>query len=249
MVGCSVWEEDQQRWYRKYNDSKYAPALNLAGFTINHADTYMSGYIFRVEQLKSLDLKTLCGLPGPAHCRNVYGHIDIAQQLLTEGSFLTYGENLVVKGAQISEGGHAFSHRVSGESARHDNLDLNPEVYGPYARTCQYFYREFLLQDLKPYFSPLAFIAAEANLFLFFYQATVQSSNVVRIEPDRSVGTEAARAIEDSLSAGFVSGSTNSHLFIDSARSSGEGALAGAALMQGILKSLLEKPMMEQMRY
>lgn len=219
VVSCSVYDTEDACYYYNIGEGLHGKYVNLPGFTILSSSTYMSGYIWRTSLLGGLDLGLLLGTneqgsDGPVF--NVYAHIDISQLLLTAGTCRLYMEKCVCKGAQISVGGHAFAHRRVMPEVDQNNLNLNPNVYGPYARVRQFFYRELVLTQLRDHFPALAYIVAEANLYTFFFERLISTPQVVIFEEEMTIQSEAARAIADAQAAGHVSGSTLSKLFSDS---------------------------------
>ena len=219
VVSCAVYDTEDDRYYYHVGEGSHGKYLNLPGFTILSSTTYMSGYIWRTSLLSGLDLEILMGADeqssnGPVF--NAYAHIDISQLLLTAGTCRLYMEKCVCKGAQISSGGLAFAHRTAASEAEQNNLDLNPGVYGPYARTRQFFYRELILTKLKDHFPALSYIVAEAMLYTFFFERLLYSSQVVVFEEEMTIESEAVKAIADAQIAGHVSGSTLSNLFSES---------------------------------
>ena len=230
VVSCAVFDTEEARYYYNLGEGLHGKYVNLPGFTILSSSTYMSGYIWRTSLLAGLDLGLLLGAneqgsDGPVF--NVYAHIDISQLLLTAGTCRLYMEKCVDKGAEISFGGHAFAHRTAAPEADQSNLHLNPNIYGPYARVRQFFYRELVLTKLRDHFPALAYIVAEANLYAFFFERLIASPQVVILEKEMTIHSEAKRAIVDAQVAGHVSGSTLSKLFSDSIlRTTSEAELA-----------------------
>lgn len=249
LISSSVWIEEQNDFYIELSPAFDDISLNIAAFTIATTNNYISGYVFRTEALQRLDLLNLCGLPNPVHSRHAYGHIDIAQALLTSGSHFTYRPKMVIRGSAVEQGGDAFAHRTASESTMPDNLNLNPETYGPYARASQYFYREYLLQGLRPHFTPLTFIAAEIGLFTWSFKATLDSPKVALLGPNESVPLEAERAIIDAQAAGCFSGSNYSYLYFNSVTGPTAEALAILDWMARVRDSLPWPLLVQQFRY
>ena len=219
VVSCAVYDTENDRFYYNVGEALTGKYVNLPGFTILSSSPYMSGYIWRTSLLGALDLGLLTGAnqkDSDAPKFIAYSHIDISQLLLTNGTCRFYMEKCVNKGAQISSGGLAFAHRTTAPEADQNNLDLNPSVYGPYARVRQFFYRELILTKLKDYFPALSYIVAEANLYTFFFERLIYSRQVVILEKEMTLQSEAERAIADAQIAGHVSGSTLSKLFSES---------------------------------
>jgi glycosyltransferase involved in cell wall biosynthesis len=239
LVSCSVFDEETERFDYQIGDGLEDSAssgfdtvyFNLAGFTNLAQPNYMSGYVYRTDAISLLDLKELTGASQP-HSRNVYSPVDIAQQVLKEAACRFYSPKLVCKGPPIKSGGHAFAHRSSPNQVVENNLDLNPEVYGPYARVCQYLYREQLLCSLRPHFKALSFLNAEALLYTFFFIALRRSPDVTVIPEGTNIQKEAVRAVTDSLSDGVFSNSITANLFIEAILGSSELVSESMRLMQ-----------------
>ena len=151
-----------------------------------------------------------------------------------------------MQGPQIKKGGHAYSHATESLPANEENLNLNPEVYGPFARTCQYFYRETLLNELKPYFRPLAYLSAEAHLFKFFFRALLISPEVVKFSPDMTIQSEAIRAISSATQEGYFSGSTFSCMFIQAVQETTDTAIDALNLVEHLSANCAPKTLMLQ---
>jgi glycosyltransferase involved in cell wall biosynthesis len=219
VVSCAVYDTENERFYYNLGEALTGKYVNLPGFTILSSSTYMSGYIWKTSSLSGLDLRLLTGAnlkDSDAPKFIAYSHIDISQLLLKNGTCGFYMEKCINKGAQISSGGLAFAHRTATPEAEQNNLDLNPSVYGPYARARQFFYRESILTKLKDHFPALSYIVAEAMLYTFFFERLLYSSQVVVFEEEMTIESEAVKAIADAQIAGHVSGSTLSNLFSES---------------------------------
>lgn len=218
-VSCAVFSEEENRFVYDFHESVNRAQVTLAGFTILSSSTYMSGYVFRVSALRAIDLKALKSFDagnnpnGISH--NVYSHIDITQQLLKKATCGMYGDLLVLQGKTVSHGGHAFSHREQGNDIVDDNLDLNPAVYGPFPRACQFFYREFMLTQLRNDIPPYSYLIARSRLYHFFMMRLIQTPRVVRLDDDHGVFNEAMRGIVEATSGGYFSGSSFCMLFAD----------------------------------
>lgn len=221
VVSCSVHEAATDTPYYNLGNPLHGRYVNLAGFTILSSSTYMSGYVWKLEALRNLgELRNLLGANetgADGSSYNAYGHVDVSQQLLTAGICAFFMDKLVMKGATIESGGHAYSHVTEENStAYQQNLNLNPAVYGPYARVRQFFYRELLLTKLRDNFPALAFFVAEAQLYTFFFERLCYSPKVVLIPSTSSLESEAIKAIADAIEARHFSESPLSNLFRDS---------------------------------
>ena len=252
LVSCSVFDEAQGKFYsRMSNDPDHHAVseidtlrLNLAGFTNLVASTYMSGYVYRTSSLKDLNLAYLTGAYAP-HCRNVYSPVDLAQQVLVAGTARTYSPKLVMKGLEIASGGHAFSHRSDTQGLDDENLDLNPDVYGPYARVSQYFYREKLLTELRANFAGLSYMIADAKLYAFFFQVFLNSPNVVVFPQGMSLRSEGKRAVHDAIADNIFTGTTSTNIFVEAICGS-EEVMTQAMNKMSIIQSIPLSAMLSQ---
>ena len=218
VITCSVTDSNTGKAYYSI------PALNrrlttLAGYTNLSSSTYMSGYTFRTKLVQKQDLPLLLGTEADSpdgKAENVYSFIDISQRLLVDGVCGNYMDQLVLQGPAIKEGGHAFQHRdIDERNSSSDNLDLNPAVYGPYARTCQFFYREWLLTQLRSSFPSFLYKVAEAKLYCFFYEKLLETPKVVVLQEGQSVQTEANAGVSHMVTSEYFSNSNVARLFID----------------------------------
>ncbi len=220
LVSCAVFDEAESRYYYHLGDPLHKQYVGAAGFTILSSTTYMSGYAFKVEALQQVDLsfflsKNFTDSDGPPY--NAYGHIDIAQRLLTDGIGAFYMDKLVVKGRPLKHGGHAFSHRDhSVEDVEEDNLDLNIKVYGPYSRVRQYFYREMLLSRLRENMTAAQHLLAQAQLYRFFFERLLASPQVTKIPTETTIEIEIRKAVNDVISTEHYSNSEFCRLFAES---------------------------------
>lgn len=223
VVSCAVYDKATENFYYHLGSEAHGLQVNLAGFTILSSTTYLSGYVWRRAPLQELDLAFLNGIsksqidgPNFGLSHNVYAHIDTSQLLLITSTCTFYMEDFVQKGVAARTGGHAFSHREAETSNHEANLDLNPDVYGPYARVRQFFYRELILTNIREYFPALAYFVAEAQLYSFFFERLIHSLTTVHLDPGITLQSESERAITDAAAADHCSGSTLSKLFSES---------------------------------
>ena len=152
--------------------------------------TYISGLVFKSDQVSD-ELVDQCTVI--ADGANSYPNLDLILALLDRGhlaSFCSY--MFVIKGGEAKVGGDSHSHKISSfhdntgqlvvrsESNQNKNLDLNPRVYGPEARTRQFVYRLTRIIRLKRA-SQLAKCIGIIHVFIFFAVAVLRSPSVVRL--------------------------------------------------------------------
>jgi|SaaInlStandDraft_1057018.scaffolds.fasta_scaffold01872_9 hypothetical protein len=242
LVSCAVYSDEESR-YSYGVESIHKRYVSLAGFTIISASPYMSGFVYRSQPLSQLDLRDLLGLtaryPDGAPY-NQYSHLDISQRLLINGSCCFYHSPLVRMGRTIRTGGNAYSHKSHELEVEGDgNLDLNPDVYGAYARVRQYLYRDLLLSSLQPYFPATSYVIASAKLCKFFYERLFAVSAVVRLHEKYDFRSEFLKALGDAQLEGHISGSPFSRMFSDSLLQSQDERATAYALV----KSITDQPL------
>ena len=170
----------------------------------------MSGYTFRTELVQKQDLTLLLGTEADSpdgKAENVYSFIDISQRLLVDGVCGNYMDQLVLQGPAIKDGGHAFQHRdIDERDSSSDNLDLNPAVYGPYARTCQFFIENGSLHSFALVFPPSC-IRWQKPSYIVFFTKTFESPKVVVLQEGQSVQTEAIAGVSYMVTSEYFSNS------------------------------------------
>lgn len=237
VVSCALYEIEKKSYYYNLGSELHRQYCTLAGYTILSSSTYMSGYVWRTETAQSLNLTHLIGAEQPQSqkgAHNVYSQIDISQRLLLDGVGCFYMDLFVVKGRDAGIGGHAhaLSERPETQPSATENLDLNIKVYGPYARTRQFFYRELLLKEIKNNFPALSYFYAEAMLYTFCFERLMFSPEVVRIPESTNLQVEAEAAIADARIAKHISGSNLSRLFDDAIHKSADEAVVAYDAMR-----------------
>jgi hypothetical protein len=211
VIACSIFDQST-------NDYFWKPGSRIAEFNIhnyvalNPLSTYMTGLIYRVESLKSLD-KNILTNPSEA---NSYGHLDITLHMLRNGKLRFFHERFVEKGADLKYGGHGHSHKLKNSTKNlidNKNMDLNPLVYGPKARARQFYYRENILNKLKSEISPVSFLIGKLNYIDFFYRSIMRSNQLVILPKNTVLKNETMAAYLDSKNKNENSGSKSSSFF------------------------------------
>jgi len=162
-------------------------------------------------------------LPAKSNLRaspaNAYAHQDIAINALSAPTarYVFYRKRVVIEGEQIRLGGDAYSHKTELDEERADgNLDLNPDVYGPYARTMQFFHKEKLHEELylAGKISLLTKIRAKFKLVGRQVIVVLTSNKVVVLPDGITVMQEAERGFVDAKVNGLVTGTISAKTFI-----------------------------------
>jgi hypothetical protein len=211
VIACSVFDQSIDDYYWK-------PSLRIIESNIHNyvalspLSTYMTGLIYRVESLKSIDIKTLTN-PSEA---NAYAHLDITLHMLRNGKLRFFHERFVEKGEDLKFGGDGHSHKLKNSTKNlidNKNMNLNPLVYGPKARARQFYYRENLLNKLKSEISPVSFLIGKLNYIDFFYRSIMRSNQLVILPKNTVLKNETMGAYLDSKNKNENSGSIISFLF------------------------------------
>lgn len=211
VVSCSVFDLAKGRYFHRPEGKLSQMQVGGNAFAaLSLAPTYMTGLVFSVKALASLDL----GIFFSASPGNAYPHLDVAQQLLLAGDFRSYSPRFVVKGDDLKYGGDGYSHLSKNEETDDGNLNQNPSVYGPYARARQFFYREKLLFSMRSELQPAAYALCRMNLCLFFLRGVLRSPAVVRLPLGTNLRDEVEKALGDSLTQREFSGSTTARFFL-----------------------------------
>ena len=210
-VSCSIHYigKPEHFWKPIESFSKF----NLNDFvSISPIPTYMSGLMFKVDFLRSVHIESFYK-PSIA---NAYPHIDLTLQLLTEGMMGFYHGRFVEKGEDLYFGGDGHSHKNKKSNLKNsntDNNDFNPLIYGPKARSRQFFYRESLLGNLKSKVSTIPLFIGKLNYLEFHYGRIINSHKDVIIPDNTNERDEALSGFFDSKENGEYSGSIVSFLF------------------------------------
>lgn len=210
VVSCSVFDLSQNRFYflphERYKNT--ICDINLyAAFGL--VPGYMSGLVFRTENLRCLNLGQLMR-PVPA---NAYCHLDITLKLLINSKLRFYIPKLVLKGKEIEFGGDGYSHRFKGRTAGRNNHDLNPEIYGPYARIRQFYYQWAQILSVQSSLRRISYFLAVTRNTLDFTKAVRDSKNVVFLSSDTTLRREIQRGLADSFREGQNGRSFISQIF------------------------------------
>lgn len=177
---------------------------------LNPMPTYVSGYIFCVDALRDLDLKSFFN----SSIGNVYHFTDVSLYLLPQSKLKFYHDRFVEMSPEIKYGGDGHSHKLPDlETNDAKNLDLNPSIYGPKARARQFFYRENLLHKLKDNVGYVSLFIGKLNYVEFFYESIMDSENKVIFSQNMILKDEALAGIHDSKENKEYSGSLTARFF------------------------------------
>jgi|TARA_B100001094_G_C18193546_1_gene808957 hypothetical protein len=177
---------------------------------LNPMPTYVSGYIFCVDALRDIDLKSFFN----SSIGNVYHFTDVSLYLLPQSKLKFYHDRFVEMSPEIKYGGDGHSHKLPDlETNDAKNLDLNPTIYGPKARARQFFYRENLLHKLKDNVGYVSLFIGKLNYVEFFYESIMDSENKVIFSQNMILKDEALSGIHDSKENKEYSGSLTARFF------------------------------------
>jgi hypothetical protein len=211
IVSCSIYNLDELGYYWRPN--LRLSEIDIHGFVaLSPIPTYISGYIFCVDSLKTIDLKSFFN----SSVGNVYPFIDTALCMLFQGELKFYHDRFVEKGPDIKHGGDGYSHKSKDsdlETYNIENLDLNPSVYGPKVRARQFFYREKLLHKLKDNIGYVSLFIGKLNYVEFFYKSIMDSENIVIFSQNMILKDEALAGYYDSKKNKEYSGSLTASFF------------------------------------
>lgn len=206
---CSVSYKDKPGFYWRPNQ-RFSEIDIHDCVALNPIPTYVSGYIFRVDSLRDIDLKSFFN----SSIGNVYHFSDVSLYLLPHNKLKYYHNRFVEMGPAIKYGGDGHSHKLP-DSETNDikNLDLNPSIYGPKARARQFFYRENLLHKLKDSIGYIPLFIGKLNYVEFFYESIMDSENRVIFSQNMILKDEAIAGIYDSKENKEYSGSLTACFF------------------------------------
>jgi len=211
VVSCSIHNLDEIGYYWRPNQR--FSEIDIHGFVaLSPIPTYISGFIFSVDSLKTIDLKGFFN----SSIGNVYAFIDAALYMLLEGELKFYHDRFVEKGPEIESGGDGYSHKSKDsdlETYNIKNLDLNPSVYGPKVRARQFFYRENLLHKLQDKIGYVSLFIGKLNYVEFFYQSIMDSENTVIFTKNMILKDEVLAGYYDSKENKEYSGSLTARFF------------------------------------
>jgi len=193
VISCSVYNFESGRYYYYPNpvmDVEYDLSMCLA---LGMIPSYMSGLTYNVEKMRLIDLDNIFeDYQDKGYRGNVYAQNQLAYSLLVgEGLLKVYTPILVLKGADVKFGGDGYSHRKNPQEYSVDCLDLNPFIYGPRARTIQYFYESYKLNaHYRCQMGILSFVFAQLLIFNSFITKIFRAHSVVSIPESTSVISE-----------------------------------------------------------
>ena len=195
VISCSVYDLGEKKFsFLPHNKFKNISCDINKVAALSLIPTYMSGIVFRTEKLGELNLGNFTrDTPG-----NAYWHLNIALYLLRDAKLRFYHPIFVLKGKEVKYGGDGYSHRIQSRRKVKNNLDLNLNVYGPYARIRQFFYQMENLSGVKHSIKTVPYIMATSRSILFFRYAIRNLDNVVVIPEGLSLASEISRALDDS---------------------------------------------------
>jgi len=194
VVSCSVWCPETASFYHRPKKLLSKKKLEARDFAIlDLVSTYMSGFIFDRDELDHIAYnKYLDQAIG-----NSYFHLDLSQNLLLHGKLCYFHPLCILKGIDIEFGGDGYGHLTALKTINLSVLDLNPDVYGPYARATQFFYRMQVYRTIRYEIGVCAYLLRSLSLFMQFSGAVLNSAKVVRLLQNTSPVTEMRRAADD----------------------------------------------------
>tara|TARA_B100001287_G_scaffold262264_1_gene252016 strand:- start:58 stop:1152 length:1095 start_codon:yes stop_codon:yes gene_type:complete len=209
VVICSISFKEKSGFYWRPNQ-KFSEIDIHDCVALNPIPTYVSGYIFRVDSLRDIDLKSFFS----SSIGNVYHFSDVSLYLLPKNKLKYYHDRFVEMGPAIKYGGDGHSHKLPDSKTNEiKNLDLNPSIYGPKPRARQFFYRENLLHKLKGDIGYISLFIGKLNYVEFFYESIMDSENKVILSQNMILKDEALAGIYDSKENKEYSGSLTARFF------------------------------------
>ena len=209
VVICSISYKEKSGFYWRPNQ-RFSEIDIHDCVALNPIPTYVSGYIFRGDSLRDIDLKSFFN----SSIGNVYHFSDVSLYLLPQSKLKFYHDRFVEMGPAIKYGGDGHSHKLP-DSETNDikNLDLNPSIYGPKPRVRQFFYRENLLHKLKDSIGYISLFIGKLNYVEFFYKSIMDSENKVVFNQNMILKDEALAGYYDSKENKEYSGSLTARFF------------------------------------
>jgi len=208
-ISCSIFDLESNRYLSRPNRLSEVN-LNLGAVSaLPIVPNYMSGLVFSVSRLSKLNLAELY----EDSMGNAYAHLATTRLLLIDGYLRIFRPYFVLKGADIKEGGDAYSHRTLQGSNIEGGFDLNPQIYGAKARVRQFFRWENSLSNLKGHMGFSALILAKLNAFVFFGFAATNAGAVTRSTKNLLLGDEVSVAQFEAKLANEYSESMVAYLF------------------------------------
>jgi len=210
VVTCSIFDRHNDCFYFLPNRRIAHTDLDLnATLALSIIPSYISGLVFSVADLARLNLSELF----TPSLGNAYAHLDVSKHLLINGFLRIYMHYFVLKGKAIHKGGDGYSHRTSPQSRVLGNFDLNPLVYGPKARTRQFYYSDNRLSSLRRSMGIVSYFIAKLNLFHSFAQAVLSSKTITIVDQSVSISSEVKLALSEAKQFNEYSGSALAYLF------------------------------------
>jgi hypothetical protein len=211
VVSCSIYNSSE--FGLKYTPNQNLSEIDIHDFVaLSPTPTYISGYIYCVDSLKTIDLKSAFN----SSIGNVYHFIDASLLMFLQGNLKFYHNRFVEKGPDIESGGEGYAHRSKDsalENHKTQNEDLNPDIYGPKARARQFFYRENFLHKLKDNIGYISLFIGKLNYVEFFYKNIMNSKNVVIFTENMILKDEALAGYYDAKENKEYSGSITACFF------------------------------------
>jgi hypothetical protein len=194
VVSCSIYDLVERSFYFLPRKRFQNVCFDINMFAAHSlVPTYMSGIVYRTEALRELNLENFTkDIPG-----NAYDHINIAWYLLRDSKLKFYYPMLVLKGEEVKYGGDGHSHKAGSSREVKNNLDLNPNVYGPYARIQQFFYQTEQLSGARNRLKTLPYYIAVVHNILFFRYAVLNSDKIAVLPQGTSLVSEIRRGLDD----------------------------------------------------
>ncbi len=210
VIACSIFDLNKDKFH--WRPSSKLSECDINDYVaLNPLSTYMSGTIYRVKSLRSIDISNLMS----PSIGNSYAHLDINIHMLLNGKLDFYDNRFVEKGRDVKFGGDGYSHKSNRSSDTLDskNKDLNPGVYGPQVRARQFYYRENLLNKLKSKIGFLSLCIGKFNYLEFYYECVMNADRVVILPKNKILKDEALVGYHKSKENMEFSGSKISNFF------------------------------------
>jgi hypothetical protein len=211
VVSCSIYNSRESG--PKYMPNQSLSEIDIHDFVaLSPTPNYISGYIYCVDSLKTIDLKSAFN----PSIGNVYHFIDASLFMLLHGEMKFYHNRFVESGPEIKFGGEGYDHRSKDsnvETHKTQNEDLNPNIYGPKVRARQFFYRENLLHKLKDNIGHIPLFIGKLNYVVFFYKNIMNSENIVIFTENMILKDEALAGYYDAKKNKEYSGSLTACFF------------------------------------
>lgn len=211
VVSCSIY--NSREFGLKYIPNQSLSEIDIHDFVaLSPTPKYISGYIYCVDSLKTIDLKSAFN----PSIGNVYHFIDASLFMLLHGELKFYHNRFVESGPEIESGGEGYAHRSKNsnvETYKTQNEDLNPNIYGPKVRARQFFYRENLLHKLKDNIGRISLFIGKLNYVEFFYKNIMNSENIVIFTENMILKNEALAGYYDAKENKEYSGSLTACFF------------------------------------